>query len=170
MGDRPDPRRTMHPDPVLADDRLVRVNSHAGKHLDALRPRVLGQGALGEHSRAECRVGPFEREEERVALIVDLAAALLLDGLAQDSMMHTQGSGIALAQWLQGLGRDLDLGEEERICAARQVRRSSFSLRLAHVLTRERLLGQVYARRSIESSTWRRTDLQSSAEAPLSVG
>jgi hypothetical protein len=134
VGDHPDPRRTMQTETLLADDRLVRVNSHADKHLDALRPCVLGQGALCKHSRAECPVGPLEREEERVALVVDLAAALLLDGFPQDSVMLSQGGGIALAQLLQELSRALDVGEEERNCAGWQIRRSSFSLRLLHVL------------------------------------
>src|SRR4029453_13125728 len=109
-------------------------------------------GALGEHSRAECRVGPFEREEERVALVVDLAAVLLLDGPAQDSMMLSQDGGMRLAQLLQKPGRAFDVGEEERDCAGWQFRRSS-ALRLSHVLTRERLPGHVYARKSIESRT-----------------
>src|SRR5262245_53120446 len=107
--------------PVLPDDRLARMNSHAHEHLGVLRPGVLGQRSLGEHSSADGGVGTLECEEERVALVVDLAAALLLDGLPQDSMMFRKHFGVALAELLQDSSRARNVGKEERDRPPRQL-------------------------------------------------
>jgi hypothetical protein len=97
---------------------------------------VLREGSLGEDGGGDCSVGAFEGEEERVPLVVDLTAALLLNGLAQDPMVLLESGDIALAQPPQERGRAVDVREEDRGRPGRQLGRSSFPGRLLHVATR----------------------------------
>jgi hypothetical protein len=62
-----------------------------------------------------------EREEERVALRVDLRAAPLTEALADETPVVAGDVSVSLvAELLEELGRALDVGEDERDGAAGQ--------------------------------------------------
>ena len=69
---------------LVADVRLTGVEPHADTHLAPVRPGVLAQRALRRDRRRDRVARPWEREEERVALRVDLAAAGGAERLADD--------------------------------------------------------------------------------------
>jgi hypothetical protein len=64
---------------VVADLRLAGVHAHPHAHLDRLGPGVRDERPLGGHRGRDCIGGAREGDEERVALGVDLDAAMLLE-------------------------------------------------------------------------------------------
>ena len=114
-----DPRRLVH---VLADVavlrqvRSARVDAHA--HLDRpLAERLLRLPRRRERARC-CREG----DEERIALRVDLHAAVAREGRPQDAAVLGERPCIPLrAELVQQLGRPLDVREEEADGAGRKV-------------------------------------------------
>ena len=73
----------------------------------------------GRSKRIRCA---RERDKERVALGVDLDAAVRRESLAQDAPMLRQRSRVALrAQLVQELGRALHVGKEEGDGAGRKL-------------------------------------------------
>ena len=69
---------------LLADDRLVRVQAHADAHLGLLCGQAVARPAARRprDRRADPIARTREREEERIALDVDLLAAGLLEDFA----------------------------------------------------------------------------------------
>src|SRR5207244_1021431 len=61
------------PDVLVAGDRgLARVDAHPDTQLDSLGPVVGGEGTLRRHGRTAGGPRPAERDEERVAVRVEL--------------------------------------------------------------------------------------------------
>jgi hypothetical protein len=75
---------------------------------------VGGKSSLRVYGGSERGVRRRESEEEGLALVVDLTAASLFDGLPQDLLMLGEDGSVLLAQLLQEPGRALDVREEER--------------------------------------------------------
>jgi hypothetical protein len=63
------------------------VQSHPHAHLGAIGPIVLGQSSLRDDRGSQGRVGAGEGEEERVSLVVDLAAFAFLCGCSKDATL-----------------------------------------------------------------------------------
>ena len=105
VADCADTRRTMHSDADVAlpsDGRLPGVQAHPhSHHVVAVRPVVGGKSALREYGRSERGVRGREREEEGLALVIDLTAASLFDRFPQDLLMLGEDGSVPLAQLLQ---------------------------------------------------------------------
>ena len=93
-----------------------------------------GKSSLREDGRGEGRVRRREREEEGLALVVDLAAASLFDGFPQDLLMLSEYDGVLLGQPLQESGRALDVREQERDRPRGQLHQFSSLRRLERIL------------------------------------
>src|SRR5205823_5522381 len=74
---------------------------------------MASQGALRSDRCGDSISGTGESDEEGIALRVDLAAAILLEGMTQQASALRQHAGIALAQLLEQLRGALDIREEE---------------------------------------------------------
>jgi hypothetical protein len=74
---------------------------------------VGAQSTLGLDRPACCVARPREREEERVALRVDLGPARLAERLADEPPVVARDLGVAVAQLLQQPRRAFDVGEDE---------------------------------------------------------
>ncbi|MDQ3381717.1 MAG: hypothetical protein M3546_15620 [Actinomycetota bacterium] len=125
--DGSDPSGAMHPEadvPFLPDDWLSGVQSHSHTDLLTLRPGMFRERALGDDGGTQSRIRACESEEERVPLRVDLAAAPLGGGLADDALVFRESIAVARSEPLQQLGRAFDVGEEKGDRAARQFRHS----------------------------------------------
>ena len=70
-------------------------------------------GALGVDGRGDGVARAREREEEGVALRVDLDAAVLREALAHQPPVVGEDVGVAVAELLQQARRALDVGEDE---------------------------------------------------------
>jgi hypothetical protein len=81
---------------------------------------VGGKSSLRTHGCADRSVR--EREEEGLALVVDLTTASLVDGRTQDLLMRREDGSVPIAQPLQEPGRALDVREEERDRSGRVLR------------------------------------------------
>ena len=113
-----DARRAMDVDadvPLAGDDRLARV--HADADADRARfERVATRGG-GCH-----RVGrASEGDEERIALRVDLDARVPLEYVAECTPVLCEQIGVPGAVLVEQARRPLDVGEEERDRAPRQL-------------------------------------------------
>ena len=116
MPGRRDPRRPhdVHPEVALvADGGLARVEAHADAHLDAARPLVVAERALRVNGAAYGVARADEREEERVALRVDLGAAGRAEALADEPPVVACDLGVVVAELLQQACRALDVREGE---------------------------------------------------------
>ena len=83
-----EPRRTHDVEPqvaLTAQSRLAGVQAHPDVDLDAVGPVVPGVRALRLDGRGDCVASARKREEERVALRVDLDAAALGEALAHSA-------------------------------------------------------------------------------------
>ena len=105
------------PDVALAGNgRRARVQSHANR--DRPGPELVLRGARGV-SRAGRR---RERDEEGVALGVDLDTAVCGEGVSQESSMLGECLRVRIrTESVQQARRALDVGEEERDGAGREV-------------------------------------------------
>ena len=83
------------------------------------------QARAEQRPRQPPRPGPREGDEKRVSLGVDLVAAVLGEGLAQDALVLREHLAVALAQLLEQPRRPLDVREEEGDGADRQLGHSS---------------------------------------------
>jgi len=99
---------------VLRDRGLTRVDADSDAELLAVRPFVRHECALGSDGSQDRIPGPRERDEERVALGIDLLAAVRRKRIAKELLMLGEDSAVAVAEALQQLRRSLDVGEEER--------------------------------------------------------
>ena len=107
---RGDPRGAVdvEPDvPLVGDDRLARVNAHA----DADRPGRQRRLALLRGGQRITRAR--ERNEERVALRVDLDPVVRGERCTKRAAMLAERVGVAVTELVQQLRRALDVGEEE---------------------------------------------------------
>ena len=121
---RADPRRPMHHQPgitVAIGDRLAGVHAHAHPQPHPVGPAMGGQRPLALSRRRHRVAGPREGNEERVTLGADLTPAELGEGGPKQPPMLPQHLQVAVAQPLQQPGRALDVGEQQRDRAARQL-------------------------------------------------
>ena len=81
-----------------------------------------GEPALPFGSRERRVSRSAKRDEERVPLRVDLLSAMCLERGAQDSAVVGEHLPVLVSQLLDQPGRALDVREEERDCAARELR------------------------------------------------
>ena len=103
-----------HPDiPVATDKRLARVKAHPHANRHAVGPRLGGERPLQLDRRGDRVACARERDEERVALRVDLVAVEPLDRLADQPGMGLKHIVVALAELLEQPRRSFDVGEEE---------------------------------------------------------
>jgi hypothetical protein len=109
---------------VAAVDRRRLTCVHADPHLylGLVRPRIAGECALSFDSREHGLVRAPERVEERVSLRVDLVAPVRRERLAQQPLVLGQHLRVAVAQSPDQQRRPLDIREDERHRAAREIR------------------------------------------------
>ena len=108
--DRSDPRSAVHVEPHVAlvvDERLTRVQPHP--HADRSgSQRVLSRSGGRERVGRSC-----ERDEEGVALRVDLDAVVRDERSPQCTPVLAERVGVVGAELMQKLRRPLDVGEEK---------------------------------------------------------
>ena len=85
---------------LVADLRLPGVQSHAHAHLVLRGPLVRGERALGGNRGGGRVPRPRKREEEGIALRVDLLAVVGGESLADDAAVRACDLGIAVAECL----------------------------------------------------------------------
>ena len=108
-------RTTSEPQVALvADRRLARVEAHSHPDLRTVRPGVGAQGALGSDRSSRGVARAREREEEGVALGVDLGPAGASERLADEPPVLANDLRVAISELLQEPGRALDVREDER--------------------------------------------------------
>ena len=120
-----DPRGTVHGEAGIAasrGDRLTRVQSHP--HLDphSVGPLVSGKRELALNCREEPVSGAGERDEEGIALRVDLVSAVRIEGCSQQALVLVENVAVALTKLFDESRRPFDIREEEGDRAARQIR------------------------------------------------
>jgi hypothetical protein len=123
-----DPRGSVHVESevaVGASSRLAGVHAHAHAELDAVRPRVLGEGVLCRHDCTGCAEGVAEDEEELIAAMVDHMAVDCGDGFVQQPAVVGEDLLVGLIEPVYELRRALDVGEDERDCSMRKIRHVS---------------------------------------------
>jgi hypothetical protein len=102
----------VHPEvALLAHDRLSRMQTHPYLHLRSVRPCVRRELALGGHRSPHGVFRAWEREEERIALCIDLLAARSMQLLAEDAPVIAVNLLVAVAQLLEEPSRALDVRE-----------------------------------------------------------
>src|SRR5215471_19119917 len=104
------------------------MEPHPHPHMVSLRPFVVAEGALGVDGGGHRVARPREREEERVALRVDLRPAARAEHLADEATVVAGHAPVALvAELLQEAGRALDVGEDERDGAVGELRHRAYA-------------------------------------------
>ncbi len=93
--------------------RFTRVQSHAHAHLRVGGPVVTRDRALCVRRRADGIAGARERDEERIALRVQLAPAEFGERRAQQLALVGQHPGVLVAQLLEQLRRAFDIAEQK---------------------------------------------------------
>jgi hypothetical protein len=101
--------------------RLARVNAYPNPDGHPGRPLVAGQRPLHRQRAQNGLLRAPERDEERVALRVDLVASVAGDGRADQPPVVGQHLRVPLPQRLDQPGRALDVTEQEGDRAARKV-------------------------------------------------
>ena len=97
----------------VARDRLPRVQTHPHLDLHTLGPRVRQQGKLALDCGEKCLSRTRERDEEGVALRVDLVSAVSAEGRAKQPLMIGQHAAVAVAEVLDEPCGPFDVAEEE---------------------------------------------------------
>ena len=122
---RGDPRGAVHVDAdvvAVGEQRVAGVDAHAHPHRHASRPALRESSAVCEAAAAATRTGGVvESDEEAVALRVDLVAPVVVERATQDAPMAAQDIRVAVAELVQEPGRPLDVREQERDGASRQI-------------------------------------------------
>jgi hypothetical protein len=108
---RCDPRRPMY---VEADVTLSALHWLTGVEAHPHLHRTAGQSALCFGGGRDGVGRTRERDEESVALRVDLDSIMLPPRLAQDAVMLGEHIGVSVAELLQQPRRPLDISKEER--------------------------------------------------------
>src|SRR5829696_6661075 len=101
------------------------MEPHADAHGRFRRPSVCAERALRGDRAAHGVAGAHEREEECVALGVDLATTGAAELLAQDPAVLVQHIAIRIAEIATQLRRSFDVGEQERDRPRRQLTRGA---------------------------------------------
>ena len=96
--------------------------------LDPVGPGVRREITLRIDCRCDRILASLERNEERVALGVDLATVVCRERSSQDALMLGEHVAVHATQLLQQLGRAFDVGEEKRDGAAGQLAHVADSL------------------------------------------
>ena len=92
---------------LVSDLGLSCVQAHPDANLGAVRPIVLGKSALSSNGSCQSRVRAGEREEERIALRVDLATLAISHRLPQDPAVDIEDLAVPVAELPQKPGRAL---------------------------------------------------------------
>jgi hypothetical protein len=129
---------------LLADRRLARVQPDPHVHRDPAWPVVRDVRPLHLGRRRDRVARAHEREEERVALRVDLDAVVRGERAAHEPPVIRQHLGVAVAQLLEQRGRALDVGEGEGDGAAGKLGHDPI-LDVPAPASSARATGQVYA-------------------------
>ena len=93
-----DPRGAVDGEPdvlVARGRRLARVHADPDAQVDALGPVVRGQRALRRDRRVDGVPRPAERDEERVAVGVELAARRRRPGAAEQALVIAEHGAVA---------------------------------------------------------------------------
>ena len=120
---RAEPRRPHDVEPqvaLAAERRLAGVEAHPDADVDAVGPLLRCVRALRFDGCGDRIAGARKGEEERVALRVDLDAAVLCEALAHQPPVRRQDIVEALAELLEERRRPLDITEDEGDGAARE--------------------------------------------------
>src|SRR5205085_1149686 len=128
-----DARSSHHVDPevaLVAEARFAGMEPHAHADGRAARPRMVAQPALRVDRRADRVARAWEREEERVALRVDLGPAVRRERLAHDPPVLPRDLGVVVAELLQQLRRAFDVGEGERDGSAGERAHAAYATRV----------------------------------------
>jgi hypothetical protein len=122
---RADPRCPVHTKahvPLTGRTWFSRMHSHSHPNLDTLRPTMPGKSALSL-GRARNRITSAAiRDEERVALRVDLPPFVGGEALAENPLVICENRLVTLTKLFEKPGRALDVREEEGDGARRQCR------------------------------------------------
>ena len=120
-----DSRRPMHTEPVVTavfgDVRLAGVHPHPHAQLGADGPLVRGKRALRGRRGRGCVARAGEDVEAGVPLGVHLLAPVRSERLAQQPTVLGEDRAVAVAQLLQQVRGTLDVAEEERHGAGREL-------------------------------------------------
>ncbi len=111
------PGRPVYPEPdepAGPRGRLGGVEAHPDADPGAGRPLVRRQRALGGDRRRHGILGGTERDEERIALGVDLPAVVGGEGLPLQALAGGQDVAVAFPVPAYQPGRALDVGEQQR--------------------------------------------------------
>jgi hypothetical protein len=120
----PDPGRTVNGKPGVASlgrHRMAGVQAHPHLDLHVVRPRVGEKRQLPLHGGEERLTRARKSDEEGVALGIYFVAAMGGEGGPEQTLMLAEHLRIALTKLLEKPCRPLDIGEEERDRAARQI-------------------------------------------------
>ena len=117
MGHGADPCRAVdrEADVALAGGhRLSRVDPDPDPHLDSLGPLLVAHGPLERNGGSDGIRGAPERDEERVALGVDLLAAVRREDAAEQHLLVGEQLAVPLpAEPFEQARRALDVGKDE---------------------------------------------------------
>src|SRR5437867_12398667 len=98
------------------------MDAHAHAHVDALGPTPGRKRSLRAHRGGNRVARPRERNEEPVALRIDLATVVLVERLAKHALVLGEDVRIAATQPLQQPRRTLNVTEQKRDGATRKLR------------------------------------------------
>jgi hypothetical protein len=118
MADRGDPRGPVDVDPDVA---LVRDQGLAGVEADPDADGAIREPGLRVAGGRQGVGSPSERDEEGVALGVDLYAVVPLEGVAQHAPVLGERLRVGVAELVHQPRRALDVGEEEGDGAGREL-------------------------------------------------
>ena len=125
VGGGADARGLMHPEPVvslLGHHRLSGMETHAHQHLNPLRPFVRRERALALDDCGDRVLRPRKGHEEGIALRVDLAAVMRLEGRAQKPAVLREHVPVRFAELFDQPRRALDIREQKSDRAGREAR------------------------------------------------
>jgi hypothetical protein len=94
--------------------RLAGMDAHPNANRSAARPALLSERTLALRRRENGVLRPLERDEERVALVVDLDATIGLERPPKEAVMLGQQGRVVATQRLEQASRALDVGEQKR--------------------------------------------------------
>jgi hypothetical protein len=116
MAGRTDARRAMDADADIALTQgggLSRVDAHANAELSPGGPILLREATLSVYSSGDGVFRAPERYEERVALRVDLVAAVLCEARSEDTPVSRQRRNVLLSPVLQQPRGTFDVGKQK---------------------------------------------------------